>query len=290
MFDRYSLTINEGVIVDQFGDVNIDDEDFSRVTLSTVHYDFYNTHREYNFDNATYDYLVTFYTKPSIIRADAYQNFDLYHTSIGYIKTKDNQIIFDLETMNAIDTLDRHKGLLNFLDVYFIVYDDVIRISIESVFHSLPNNVLVSTLKGIFYNHFINHEWLDIFTDTNIVKDYTPHDFENIFNSSNRNKKVVFLLDGTDDMEIVNSGRMEYSLTHSINLESTMTWLRGKLNGNIRRYSIKCEDSSDNSTAALMGYPGSDIQLHDWVQPARLVGVDTEDENGIQSIVTFLEY
>lgn len=288
-YDRYSLVLNRGVNAINIFALNINVDDFEDIEIEGQTYTFHTGTYNHEFDNATYDYLVTFYTKPVHIHTIGNQ-FRMYRTSIGFVKTKDGQVLYDVQNRDSLGTLDRHKGLLSFLDVHFVVYDDTIRIAVESVFHSITQTVLSSTMKHIFDNHYINNQVINVFQDCNVVKDYSPSDFEATFNTSNRDKKAVFLLDGVDDTEFVNSGRMEFSLSHDLTFENAMTWLRSKINGNVRRYSIKCHDHNDNRTASLNGYPGVDARLDEWMQPARLIDVDHDSPTAVTTLAHFLRF
>ncbi len=294
--DRYILRTTNQDLLDVFSSNNVVDTMFDDKELFGETKKLYSENPlSYNFDYASYHYLVATFTKPVLL--GIFQNRELYYYNFIYAKTKDNQAIVDVNTWEELEQLDMFKGPVSNLRIYFILYDNMIKFAVESQYQALPKNVIYDLIKLSISKLFLNTieiedgRVLDIYNseDFDIGIDYNQTDFENIYNNSNRNKKIVFYVDTQNEAdEFINSGKLEYSLKPNSILEHTIEIARLKMGSdNFIRYVVKCEDI-DGKTASINAI-GNDIHTDEWTQPARTF-VDNEDiENGnYRQLVDFL--
>ena len=95
--------------------------------------------------------------------------------------------------------------------------------------------------------------------------DFRTTDYEQIFNSSTKSKQVVLYMDSnTEAGEIINSGKILYSIKTESDFSNILTFANTKLRGRgIARYVIKCEDS-EGRIATLK----NNANTNNWNQPA----------------------
>ncbi len=271
LFERYAVQLKVNDSHHDIFDVNFEDELFEEVEIESETYKFTQHHYTYQFANASYENLIAIFTKPEVLHTTG-DDRELYHTKIAYVKTKENQVIVNTQNWDVVNHLNEYQGLIDFIDIYIIPYDNMAKIAIEYKYHALPQTVLFEIIKYIFVNGFIGFG-ISFEEDLDIVKDYFQTDFEATFNSSRRNKKIIVYMDTVNNgTEVINSAKIEYSVKANISLENTMNYLHTQYQDNTIRYSIKCEDE-DNKTA-LITAEELRTNASEWETPARTT-IDT---------------
>lgn len=257
----------------------------------------FKSHLEYSVPYSKTDKIIAFLTKIEKIVTN--QEPFLYKTQIAYIKLQEHQDIFDMKRMEIIDKLDEYQGVIDFLEVFICPYDDYIKFAVEYKFHSINKEFLAQIIHYLVKTFFLN-ENINYDTNFEFGKDYTTEDFNQIFNKSRKNKKLIFYIDtiDTNGGAILNSIKQEYSIKGNTMLEKLkeLGHIIGKLAKITEtpiRYVIKCEDA-DAKTASHKGYTTADetkafqegiINTHEWIHPARI----SISDNDIQSIYLFLQ-
>lgn len=275
LFERYAVKLRANANHQQLFDINFEDELFEEVTIESDTFKFTKHHYRYEFRNTSYENLIAIFTKPELLYTNN-ESRELYHTKIAYVKTKENQLIVDTQNWDVVNHLDQYQGLIDFIDVYIMPYDNIAKIAIEYKYHSVPQATLLEIIKYIFVNGFLGFG-ISFQEDLEIVKDYFQTDFEETFNESRRNKKIIVYMDTINNgSEIINSAKTEYSIKADITLENTIGYLHSRYHDNIIRYSIKCEDK-DSKTASIDG-AGVDLRTSEWETPARK-NIDTSELN-----------
>jgi len=284
-FDRYVLRTKNNDLMDIFDSKNIKNKMFKKKALFGATQEVYNDKPlSYNFDYAAYHHLSSTFTKPRLL--STINNYQLYSYNFIYAKTKDNQAIVDTKTWEELEQLDIFKGPANNLKIYFILYDNMIKFSVESQYQALPRTAICDLIKLSIDKCFLNTVKLEegrelsIYNkdDFEIGLDYSQADFKKIYNDSKKNKKIIFHIDTQKEFdEDINSSKIEYSFKSTSMLEKAIEIAKLKFNsGNIARYVIKCEDS-DGKTASITNA----LNLSDWEQPARkrIDQKDIEDDD-----------
>lgn len=288
LFERYAVKLKKNVNITNIFDINIDDDLFEDVDIEGNVFKFSSNYSTYNFDNASYENLIVIYTKPEIIHRTS-EDRDMFRIKLAYVKTKSDQLIVNVQDWNVVNHLNQYQGLIDFIEVFLIPYDNVMKIAVEYKYHSLSPTVLFETIKKVFINNFISFG-VNFKEDLEIVKDYFNTDFEETFNNSRKNKKIVLYLDTINNgIETINSAKIEYSIKADITFENAFHYLKANTQDNILRYSIKCEDE-DAKTASIEGID-EDLRTTDWVKAAR-INVDISDLNVLilNSIEHFLRF
>lgn len=221
--------------------------------------------------------IVAFMGEPNIEYTDKQTNRKMYKIKIAYLKTQENQKVFDYDECKIIETLNEYQGILEFLDTYLIPYEDHIRIAIEYRYGSITrDNLRLLSLKIVEVFFILDNSFLK---KTTFVQSYTKGEFREIFNNSSRNKKIIFYSDVVDNngIEILNSVKHEYSLKCSAKLGDIIgDFVRDNFSSyNAKRYVIKCEDS-ESKTASFEGGAKDFESLQDWVHPARISSQNTK--------------
>jgi len=266
LFERYAVQLKEDASHHHIFDANFEEELFEEVEIEAETYKFTKHHYTYQFTNASYENLIAIFTKPEVLYTTDEDRY-LYHTKIAYVKTKENQVIVNTQNWDVVNHLDEYQGLIDFIDIYIIPYDNMAKIAVEYKYHSLPPTILFEIIKYIFVNGFLRFG-INFGEDLDIVKDYFLTDFEETFNESRRNKKIIVYMDTVNNGdEVINSAKTEYSVKADITLENTLNYLHTQYQDNTIRYSIKCEDE-DNKTALITAEELS-TGTDEWKTPAR---------------------
>ena len=276
LFERYAFKYRENDnIQNNVFDIQISDDDFIQININNENFNIFTELHEYNFYNAAFEKLILTYTKPTIVYNIPATNRLIYKIRLIYTKTKEGQTIVDLQDWSTIGNLNRHQGLVDFVDIFIIPYDNMAKIATEYKYHSISKQILYGVIHEIFDRYFLRHNIQR--DDFEIVMDFSQTDFEEIFNNSRKNKKIVFHMDMVNNgAEIINSGKIEYSIKADTTFDNAFGWLRGIFNDNIQRYSIKCEDMN-NKTASIDGY-SDDLTTNEWSAPARIeIGTQNND-------------
>lgn len=265
LIERYAVKPKETINLTNIFDINIEDGLFETINIENSSYEMFIHQTSHSIDNASFDNLIVIFTKPEII----YNNGrDLYKLKIAYVKTKNDQLIVNVQDWNVVNHLNEFQGLIDFVNLYIMPYDNIAKIAVEYKYHSIPNSILYQTIQKILINGFIRFG-INYEEDLDLVQDYLQSDFESTFNHSRRNKKIVVHLDTiNNNTETINSAKIEYSIKSDITFENTFNYLRSHLQDNIQRYSIKCEDEN-SKTASIDGY-GEDLRTSEWSKPARI--------------------
>jgi len=275
-FDRYILRTTDNELENVFDETNINLGLYSPKRLFNEPKELYNqAPYSQQFNYSSYRYLKATFTKPSFIRN--FEDTKLFSFEFIYAKTKDDQSVVDVNTWDELEQLDMFKGVVHRLNVYILLYDNMIKFAVQSEHQSLPQTVIYDLIKMVIEKNFLNDVELenDEFLDIDNVRhfqlgmDYNQTDFENVFNESGRSKKIVFHVDTQVEVdEFINSGKLEYSLKPNSILEHTIELARLKMGtDNFVRYVIKCEDSYGKT--ASIDAVGNDIFTNEWTQPAK---------------------
>lgn len=276
VFERYMIRANNRCPVENITRVNINDEVFQTYTIDGYEYEFFTNPIEHEFQNASFDNLITLFTKPQLVFQE--NGLDLYKTKLAYVKTKDGQLIVNVNDMNIVNHLDRYQGLLDFIDVFFLVYSDKIKFSVQYKYQSISQSVLFIALRNIINNGFLR-EQIDQERHLELLRDYLATDFEATFNASRKNKKLTLYLDTINNgIESVNSIKYEYSLKANITFENAFSYVQENMNDNVLRYTIKCEDDFQK-TATIEG-TSENLFTEDWTKPARIT-ISTDNLNNL---------
>ncbi len=285
LFERYAFKYRENNdIQNNTFDIQISDNSFRQVNINNENFDISTELHKYNFSNAAFEKLILTYTKPTIIYNITDINRPMYKVRLIYTKTKEGQTIVDIQDWSTIGSLNGHQGLVNFVDIFIIPYDNVAKIATEYRYHSISNQILYEVIREIFDRYFLRRNIQR--ADFEIVMDFSQTDFEEIFNNSRKNKKIVFHIDTVNNgTEIINSGKIEYSIKADTIFQNAFNWLCVRLNDNIQRYSIKCEDAN-NKTASIDGN-SEDLMTNEWSTPAR-IEINAQDNTLYTQIASFL--
>lgn len=286
LFERYVVRVQENQNHTNIFEINFEDEHFENVIIENVNYNFSTRHHHFEFDNASFENLIVIFTKSELV----YQTIDhreLYRCKIAYVKTSEDQVIVNTQDWNVVNHLNEYQGTIDFLDVFILPYDNMAKIAVQYKYHSISQNVLYQIVKQIMVYGFIGFG-IDFDEDLEIVKDYFLTDFEDTFNQSRKNKKIIFYMDTINNgVEIINSAKIEYSVKADVSFENTFNYLRANTTDNIVRYSIKCEDE-DMKTASIDGY-NQDLRTNEWEKAARInIDVSEPSININQSMSHFL--
>ncbi|WP_169752455.1 hypothetical protein [Campylobacter mucosalis] len=244
---------------------------------------------------ASYDRMVAVFTKP--ISLSSRGNSRLFASDIIYAKTKENQAIVNVSTWEEVDQLDLFKGPVNRIKIFFVIYDNMIKFAVEDIYQSIPQSVLFEMMKSIIERCFLNSltaedgHTISVYNpdDFEILIDYSEEDFEGIFNSSKRKKKVVFGIDTQNEAdELINSGQLVYSLKADSILHNVFAFARARaIQDGIVRYTIKCED--ENGKTASIESVGNDILLDTWQTMPRIsISDNATDEDLHNELFNFL--
>lgn len=287
LFERYALRTGADVEINNIFEVHISDDDFEHIALGENEYDFSNEHLTYAFNNASFENLILFYTKPTLENIDD-NGRRTFHFKLAYVKTKSEQLIVNTQNLNIVNELDEYQGLIDFLDIYFVVYDNVAKIAFQYKHaSSVTQKVIKGAIKKVFTRHFLL-DTVNFDNHLEFIKDYFQTDFENTFNASRKNKKIILFLDTINNgIQTINSIKKEYSIKADVTFEQAFDLLRENLTDNILRYSIKCED--DLSKTASIDGRSEDLRTNEW-EKAATEEIDMESTNFLMDIRHFLRY
>jgi len=287
LFERYAIKLKENRNYTNIFDINIDDEQFESINIENTTFEMFRNHFTHEFNNASFENLIVIFTKPTIIHTNT-DGRSLYKMKIAYVKTKNDQLIVNVQDWNVVNHLNQYQGLIDFIDIYIMPYDNTAKIAVEYKYHSISPTVLYETIQQILINGFIGFG-INYDEDLNLVKDYLQTDFESTFNNSRKNKKIVLYLDTINNgSETINSAKMEYSVKADVTFENAFNYLTSLTQDNIQRYSIKCEDE-DAKTASIDGF-NEDLRTDEWSKPARMHIDFDSDIQVYNSIAHFLRY
>ncbi|MCT7521859.1 hypothetical protein N5T57_02785 [Aliarcobacter cryaerophilus] len=286
LFERYAVKLKKNNNIHNIFDINFQNEKFEDITIDNISYQIFRNHFTYEFNNATFENLIVIFTKPTIIHN--INDRDLYKLKIAYVKTKNNQTIVNVQNWDVVNHLDQYQGLIDFIDIYIMPYDNTAKIAIEYKYNSIAPSVMFQMIQNIMINGFICFG-INYDEDLELVKDYLQTDFEETFNSSRKNKKIILYMDTINNgTETINSAKIEYSVKSDITFENAFNYLTSNYSDNIQRYSIKCEDE-DFKTASIDG-ESEDLRTNEWSKPAR-IHINYEDTNNIYaSVANFLKF
>lgn len=282
LLERYALKLRSNVNYASIFNININEEEFSNISIDGTAFEIKNNYFTYEFNNSSFENLIVIYTKPVIISDTAERN--LYKLKLGYVKTKNSQLIVNVQNWDVVNHLNQYQGLIDFIDIYIIPYDNIAKIAVEYKYNSISLKVLYEIIQNILISNFIDTN-IDYNQNLELVKDYFQTDFENTFNNSRKNKKIILYLDTVNNgSETINSAKTEFSVKSDITFENAFSYLTTVTTDNVLRYSIKCEDE-DSKTASIDGYT-EDLRTNEWSKPARIQIV----EEDIQAIGIFLRF
>ncbi len=286
LFERYVVRVQENQNHTNIFDINFQNEHFENVTIENINYNFSTRHYHYEFDNASFENLIVIFTKSELVY-QTMENRELYRCKIAYVKTSEDQLIVNTQDWNVVNHLNEYQGSIDFLDVFILPYDNMAKIAVQYKYHSISQSVLYQIVKQIMVYGFIRFG-IDFDADLEIVKDYFQTDFEDTFNQSRRNKKIIFYMDTINNgVEIINSTKIEYSVKADVSFENAFNYLKAHSTDNILRYSIKCEDE-DTKTASIDGY-NEDLKTNEWEKAARInIDMSEPSINIHQSMGQFL--
>ncbi|RXI27846.1 hypothetical protein [Aliarcobacter trophiarum] len=282
LLERYALKLRKNVNHANIFNININEAEFSNISIDGTDFEMSNKHSKFEFDNSSFENLIVIYTKPAVINTIEGRN--LYKFKLGYVKTKNSQLIVNVQNWDVVNHLNKYQGLIDFIDIYMIPYDNIAKIAVEYKYNSISLGVLYEVIKDILIINFID-TGIDYNQKLELVKDYFQTDFENTFNNSRKNKKIILYLDTVNNgSETINSVKTEFSVKSDITFENAFSYLKTVSNDNVLRYSIKCEDE-DFKTSSIDGY-NEDLKTNEWSKPAR---IQVAEEN-IQTISDFLRF
>lgn len=286
LFERYAIKFRRDTNIHNIFDINFQDEQFENINIDNISYEIFRNHFTYEFNNATFENLIVIFTKPTIVHN--INNRDLYKLKIAYVKTKNNQTIVNVQNWDVVNHLNEYQGLIDFLDIYIIPYDNTAKIAVEYKYNSIAPSILYQMIQNIMINGFIRFG-INYNEDLELVKDYLQTDFEETFNSSRKNKKIILYMDTINNgTETINSAKIEYSVKADVSFQNAFDYLTSITRDNIQRYSIKCEDE-DAKTASIDG-ENEDLRTNEWSKPAR-THINSENINQIYaSIANFLRF
>lgn len=294
--NRYLLRTLNSDLTNVFSEANINDENFTEKTLFNESLKVYNGEPyQDNTPYASYDSLISTFTKPELIYTRS--NKKLFLCNILYAKTKNEQSIVNVETWDETSHLDIFNGPANRLKVYFIFYDNIIKYAVQYQYQSIPNKALYFMLRQIADKTLLSDleqtgYTIDIFDpdDVELCIDYSPKDFEETFNSSRKRKKLIFSIDTQNEADdIINSGKLEYSLKPYSSFENILQIARVKVGADgLVRYIIKCEDS-DGKTASIESL-GNDIITNEWQERPRIDIDNNNFDKTLDCLFEFLRY
>ena len=286
LFERYAIKFRRNTNIHNIFDINFQDEQFENINIDNISYEIFRNHFTYEFNNATFENLIVIFTKPTIVQNINHR--DLYKLKIAYVKTKNNQTIVNVQNWDVVNHLNEYQGLIDFLDIYIIPYDNTAKIAVEYKYNSIAPSILYQMIQNIMINGFIRFG-INYNEDLELVKDYLQTDFEETFNSSRKNKKIILYMDTINNgTETINSAKIEYSVRADVTFQNAFNYLTSITRDNIQRYSIKCEDE-DSKTASIDG-ENEDLRTSEWSKPAR-THIDSENINQIYaSIANFLRF
>lgn len=286
LFERYAIKFRKDTNIHNIFDINFQDEQFENINIDNISYEIFKNHFTYEFNNATFENLIVIFTKPTIVYNINHR--DLYKLKIAYVKTKNNQTIVNVQNWDVVNHLNEYQGLIDFLDIYIIPYDNTAKIAVEYKYNSIAPSILYQMIQNIMINGFIRFG-INYNEDLELVKDYLQTDFEETFNSSRKNKKIILYMDTINNgTETINSAKIEYSVKADVSFQNAFDYLTAITTDNILRYSIKCEDE-DAKTASIDG-ENEDLITSEWSKPAR-IHIDSENMNQIYtSVAIFLRF
>lgn len=286
LFERYAIKFRRNTNIHNIFDINFQDEQFENINIDNISYEIFRNHFTYEFNNATFENLIVIFTKPTIVHNINHR--DLYKLKIAYVKTKNNQTIVNVQNWDVVNHLNEYQGLIDFLDIYIIPYDNTAKIAVEYKYNSIAPSILYQMIQNIMINGFIRFG-INYNEDLELVKDYLQTDFEETFNSSRKNKKIILYMDTINNgTETINSAKIEYSVKADVSFQNAFDYLTAITTDNILRYSIKCEDE-DAKTASIDG-ENEDLITSEWSKPAR-IHIDSENMNQIYtSVAIFLRF
>lgn len=286
LFERYAIKFRRDTNIHNIFDINFQDEQFENINIDNISYEIFRNHFTYEFNNATFENLIVIFTKPTIVQNINHR--DLYKLKIAYVKTKNNQTIVNVQNWDVVNHLNEYQGLIDFLDIYIIPYDNTAKIAVEYKYNSIAPSILYQMIQNIMINGFIRFG-INYNEDLELVKDYLQTDFEETFNSSRKNKKIILYMDTINNgTETINSAKIEYSVKADVSFQNAFDYLTAITTDNILRYSIKCEDE-DAKTASIDG-ENEDLITSEWSKPAR-IHIDSENMNQIYtSVAIFLRF
>lgn len=286
LFERYAIKFRRDTNIHNIFDINFQDEQFENINIDNISYEIFRNHFTYEFNNATFENLIVIFTKPTIVHN--INNRDLYKLKIAYVKTKNNQTIVNVQNWDVVNHLNEYQGLIDFLDIYILPYDNTAKIAVEYKYNSIAPSILYQMIQNIMINGFIRFG-INYNEDLELVKDYLQTDFEETFNSSRKNKKIILYMDTINNgTETINSAKIEYSVKADVSFQNAFDYLTSITRDNIQRYSIKCEDE-DAKTASIDG-ENEDLRTNEWSKPAR-THINSENINQIYaSIANFLRF
>lgn len=216
--------------------------------------------------------IVAFFGQPYIGHTCQKAQKTMYGIDIVYLKTQENQEIFDCDQCKIMETLNKNQGILETLDIFFLPYDDFIRVAIEHKHRAVGKNNLKQIVLKIIETFFLADN-LKI-QDFQCIQSYTEGEFKKIFDNSNRNKKIVFYSDVVDEngMEILNSIKHEVSLKHYTKIDGRLKQLVKMKFSSYKavRYVLKCEDL-ESKTASFEGDLEDFDDSQEWTHPARIL-------------------
>lgn len=286
LFERYAIKFRRDTNIHNIFDINFQDEQFENINIDNISYEIFRNHFTYEFNNATFENLIVIFTKPTIVHN--INNRDLYKLKIAYVKTKNKQTIVNVQNWDVVNHLNEYQGLIDFLDIYILPYDNTAKIAVEYKYNSIAPSILYQMIQNIMINGFIRFG-INYNEDLELVKDYLQTDFEETFNSSRKNKKIILYMDTINNgTETINSAKIEYSVKADVSFQNAFDYLTSITRDNIQRYSIKCEDE-DAKTASIDG-ENEDLRTNEWSKPAR-THINSENINQIYaSIANFLRF
>ncbi|WP_121627791.1 hypothetical protein [Poseidonibacter antarcticus] len=285
-FERYLLRTRDNEMEGVFSSDNIDNELYTQKTISNEDLDIYNqAPLEYDLDYASYQYIIATYTKPILI--DERENRKLFKFKIIYAKTSDNQAIVNVTNWNELNQLNNEEGPAYTLNVFCVLYDNMIKFGFEYQYHALPNAIIYKLLRNIVQEAFLNIDVLDnVFNsdDFEFGMDFNTTDYEEVFDTSTRSKQIVLYMDSnTEGGEIINSGRTLYSIKIDSAFANVLEFAQNRIRGRgIARYVIKCEDS--NGRIATLE---NNANTNSWEQPARRE-IEIQSANYVTELFDFL--
>ncbi|XOB62148.1 hypothetical protein ACMC56_16395 [Campylobacterota bacterium DY0563] len=288
LFERYAIKLKENVNRTNIFNIDINEDLYETVEIDGNNFSFSRNHLRYTFENTSYENLIVIYTKPEVIYTTR-ESRQLFRMKFAYVKTKEDQLIVNVQDWNVVNHLNEYQGLIDFIEIFLIPYDNMMKIAVEYKYHSISPSVLNDVIEQVFINNFIEFG-INFSEDLEIVKDYFNTDFEETFNRSRKNKKIIFYIDTVNNgTETVNSAKIEYSIKADITFQNAFDYLRANRQDNILRYSIKCEDE-DAKTASIDGI-NEDLRTSEWVKAARTnVDISTIDENTLNTLSHFLRF
>jgi hypothetical protein len=134
LLERYALKLRKNVDHANIFNININEAEFSNISIDGTDFEMSNKHSKFEFDNSSFENLIVIYTKPAII--NTIEGRHVYKFKLGYVKTKNSQLIVNVQNWDVVNHLNKYQGLIDFIDIYMIPYDNIAKIAVEYKYNS----------------------------------------------------------------------------------------------------------------------------------------------------------